>query len=117
MLLESVVEMTKAGYSAAAIARSLHITERSVVRLRRRAGISQPLTAGPLSEAEKELALGLLADGCSYGEVGRTLGRPTETIRRRFPGYGWDRATTDAFSALLRRHKIRMARHEGVFIK
>lgn len=31
----------------------------------------------------------MLDDGCSYNEVGRTLGRSYTTIRRHFPGRGW----------------------------
>lgn len=111
-----VIEMTKQGYSAAEIGRVLGITDRSVVRHRRRAKISTP-PPPPLSEDEIRLASEMLDEGCSYAEVARTLGRAAEPLQRRFPGRGWSREQVYEHNSLLRRCRVQMARYEGVYIK
>lgn len=100
---ERVVELTRQGYSAPAIAAFIGITKRSVVRIRSEMGIAQPPSGPPLTDAEKARAAQLLADGCSYTDVGRTLGRHPHSLRRHFPGMGWERQQCGEFSALMRR--------------
>lgn len=86
---ELIAELTRDGHTAAAIAAALRISTRTVHRSRRRAGIARP-AAVPLSAAELARAAELLDDGCSYGEVARSLGRSSRrAIAKHFPGRGW----------------------------
>jgi hypothetical protein len=87
-----VIELTRQGHSASAIAAFTGITKRSVTRIRSDMGVAQPPSGLPLTDDEMRRAAELLDDGCSYGETARTLGRNCETIRRHFPGRGWTRA-------------------------
>lgn len=83
---ERVATMTAQGMSAAHIAAILRVAERTIVRDRDRLGITKtpgsPLTADQITQAEA-----LLADGCSYHQVSKTLGRDHRTISRHFPGH------------------------------
>lgn len=83
-----IARMTKAGRSAADISAALRITERQVVRIRKQLGIAKPVVPR-ITEQEWQLAHQMLLEGCSYGEVSRTLGRDHGAIQRRFPGFGW----------------------------
>jgi DNA-binding CsgD family transcriptional regulator len=83
-----VVRLTGAGWSAHQIGQLLGITDRSVLRHRVAAGVAQP-PVPPVTVEELARADALLADGCSYAEVARTLGRSTSPFRRSFPGRGW----------------------------
>ena len=110
---DRVMELTRDGRSARDIAEILGITERSVLRHRRAAGLSRepgtPMTADELRRAEA-----LLNDGCSLQEVARTLGRSARTIKRRFPGRAWTRAQIDEHLSMIRRFKALEARKELV---
>lgn len=106
---ERVVELTRQGYSAPAIAGFLGITKRSVVRIRAHMGIAKPPSGPPLSDAEKVRAGELLADGCSYSDVGRTLGRTPNSIRRHFPGMGWEREQCGQLAFMTRKANVRLA--------
>lgn len=85
---EAVATLTRCGKSADDIAVMLGITGRSVVRIRSDLGIAQP-AAKPMSPDEVMVAERLLADGASYSEVARTLGRSSRTLHEKFPGFGW----------------------------
>lgn len=98
----TIVELTKQGYSATEIASQLGITKRSVVRNRRAAGISRP-GANLITETELAAARQLLEDGASYGEVGRTLGRSQSSIAAHLPGYGWTREMSSAYALMCKR--------------
>lgn len=112
-----VVALTGRGFSAPHIAAVLGITERSVIRHRQRAGITQGQKAPPMTEHEIRRAAELLDDGCSYNETARTLGRDPKTLQRRFPGRGWTPQQQYEMLPVLRRCNIQMSKHEGVFIK
>lgn len=112
---QQVVEMTRQGLTAVQIGFALGITERSVVRHRRAAGVSLRSLADPMTPEELERAQQLLDDGCSYAEVGRTLGRAARTLRNHFPNQGWDEETMREHLAALRRCKVQMTKHQGVF--
>ena len=99
---DTIIILTRQGYSAEHIARLLGITTRSVVRNRRKAGIAQP-PAPYLSDAELATAQTLLEDGASYGEVGRTLGRSQSAIANRLPGYAWNRDQSSAYAVMCKR--------------
>lgn len=113
----TVIDMTAKGCSAAQISAVLRITERSVVRHRKAAGITQGRCGERPSEGQLAQAVEMLDDGCSYAEVGRTLGIRVDTVKRLFPGKGWTRQQCAEHSAVLRRCRVQMRRHEGVFIK
>lgn len=87
-IAERVRQLTSVGRSAADIAAALRISERTVVRYRRRVGIAKPvvehMTVEQLARAEQ-----LLDDGCSAAETARSVGVAPSTIRRRFPGRAW----------------------------
>lgn len=97
-----VVEMTRLGLSASQISVRVGITERSVQRHRAAAGIAKRQWADRLTPAELARADELLSDGCSFAEVGRTLGRDTRTIRHNFPGRGWTKEQTFEFLTAVR---------------
>ena len=61
-----------------------------------RTGLGYRIPPEVLEEAEA-----LLATGCSYVEVGRTLGHSPEAFRVRFPGMGWTRAQCGEHRQLL----------------
>jgi IS30 family transposase len=85
---DSVIELTEAGVTVKVIAERLGVTDRTVTRIRTRHYGGHP-KAWPLDEHEREIAEKMLDDGCSYLEVGKTLGRNQMTISRAFPGRGW----------------------------
>lgn len=58
------------------------------------------LTADEIHTAEQ-----LLADGASFGEVGRTLHRNKSVICRHFPGRGWTEQQKSEAAALQRRYR------------
>lgn len=74
--------------STADIAQTTGLTVRTVRRHLSRAGLTR-VPAEPLSDLEHERALTLLQDGAPYEEVGRTLGRSPETIKKHLPGFQW----------------------------
>ena len=82
---DQVVELTLRGYNAAQIAEKLSVSTRAVFRGRQRRRISRPMpprwTPEEIAAAER-----LLDEGCSYREVGRTLGRNSTSVGARFPG-------------------------------
>lgn len=81
-----VVELSRQGMSAGAIADILGITPRSVCRARARAGISKPRSRLG-TEDDKLRAKEMLVDGASYEEVGRTLGFAAGTIQKWHRGF------------------------------
>lgn len=106
---ELIAELTRDGHSARDIAALLRISTRSVHRARKRAGIARP-RAVPLSPAELARAVAMLDDGCSYGEIARSLGRPGHScIARRFPGRGMSRQAGGQLGGLARQAR----RHAG----
>lgn len=50
-------------------------------------------------------ALELLADKCSYHEVGRTLGVDPKTVSRWFPGRGMSASEAGRLAAAMRKHQ------------
>lgn len=99
---DRVAAMTRCGISASDIAACLRITKRTVTRDRRAAGCNVSGPGIPLTEAEIARAAELLADGCSYHEVARTLGRGPKAIKHRFPGLSWTPHQISAHAATIR---------------
>lgn len=107
-----VVELTRAGHSAAEIAVILGITERRVTSHRSEAGIAQP-PRDPLTADQLARAAELLDDGCSYNEVARTIGCGYSVIRRRFPGRGWPPGKAASLMQFERRALRQITAHTG----
>lgn len=84
-LTDQVAEMTRTGFTLADIARSLGVTERTVSRCRKRAGIAGP-AAVPLTAEQIATAQQLLDDGATVAETARTIGCSQQTVSRYFPG-------------------------------
>ncbi len=63
------------------------------------------LTRPRLTAAEMRRADELLADGVSFADVARTLGRSKSAICRRFPGRGWTAEQVAERASLERRFR------------
>lgn len=107
---QRVVLLTQSGYTATQIAQIEQIARRSVVRIRSAAGCSQAAPRVSMTAAELRAAEELLDDGCSYVEVGRTLGFSESCIRRHFPGRGWPVGEGARFALQVRWANHRAAR-------
>lgn len=88
--MNAVAEMCKSGHTVSDIARKLDITERTVWRMKKRAGLTHPHP--PITNAQVDEMRAMLDDGMSYSEVSRTLGIDHAAIKRRFPGRGYDQS-------------------------
>jgi hypothetical protein len=84
---ERIAELARNGWDDTRIARELALSTRTVLRYRHRLGLPVREQSPRLSASEIDAAQRLLDDGCSYGEVARTLGRCRATITKHFPGY------------------------------
>jgi hypothetical protein len=84
--------LTRAGYSTREIAAAVGVHERTVSRARVRTGVAQPANR-PFTADDMRTAGSLLDDGASLSEVARTIGRDPITIRKYFPGCGWQRGS------------------------
>lgn len=103
---DTILELSRAGWSLAEVAARVGCTERTVSRVRKLAGVSkrsnwQPLTSERLAEVER-----LLADGCSLREVRRTLRIGNWTLQKHFHGQGWSRVESAQFAAAVRRSGV-----------
>jgi DNA-binding CsgD family transcriptional regulator len=87
---DRVVALTRQGKTAGEIAELMGMSKRGIQWIRHWTGCGQPAPK-PLTDAEIDRARAMLEDGCSYSEVGRTLGRSNNNLMKRLPGYGWDR--------------------------
>ena len=99
---DRVTQLTRQGHTAKQIADLLGVTKRTVARDRTATGCAQP-KAPLLTQDELERAHAMLEDGASYDEVGRTLGRCSAGLRRKFPGYKLTRTDAAQRAALGRR--------------
>lgn len=97
-----IIELTREGIPVARIAEMMDCSDRSVNRVRVRAGLGGP-AAIPLSAEEIAAIRSLLEDGCSLRETARTTGRSRWIIAKKFPEYGWTAQQGGAFGALLAR--------------
>lgn len=114
---ERVVEMTFKGMSATEIAGVLGITDRSVIRHRKAAGITRGVCPDRMPPEAFARAEELFDDGCSISEVARTIGYNARTVRKHFPGRGWTREQFCDYISTIHRCKVRFEKHTGVFVK
>ena len=99
----TVQTLTKLGLSATEIGERLHISGRTVVRIRVRLGISMAPVDAYGAELH-ERARALLDDGASAAEVGRTLHVSGGTVRKWFPGMAWDRQQVSEWANFQRQY-------------
>ena len=103
---ERIATLTRQGMSAPQIAVRVGVTPRTVQRARARTGTARPyghrMTPEQITRAGE-----LLADGCSFKEVGDSLGFCGWTIARHFPGRGWTESQAGKFAADIRRMTTR----------
>jgi DNA-binding CsgD family transcriptional regulator len=97
--LAEVARLTRAGYTALQISERLGITKRQVARDRHDTGVARP-AAIPMSHTEHRLARALLADGASYAETARTIGRSECVLAKHYPGYAKPRGYASEVSAM-----------------
>ena len=86
---DRISALIASGWSDARIARELDISTRTVIRYKHRLG-SAVRSQKRLTAEEIEQARRLLEDGCSYGEVARTIGFSYQAIKRKLPGFSLD---------------------------
>lgn len=98
---ERIVELSRQGLTVETIADKYNVSLRTVHRARALAGIGKKMDFA--SEDEKLEAKLLLADGCSYEEVARTLKRASSTIAYWHPGYQFTGAQKGEASAMARK--------------
>lgn len=110
-----VATLTRGGYTDREIAVWLGVSERTVLRDRKTAGLPITSTTAPLTEVERATALRLLEDGANYREVARTIGRGRTTIKRAFPGYSWTQAQKFEYRMALRAFNAISTTPRGVF--
>lgn len=84
-----VVELTLLGKTIPETSREVGLSRTSVIRIRRKAGLSRP-KRDPLTPEQAIRAEEMLDDGAPIAEVVRTLGCGRSQIDARFPGRAWD---------------------------
>lgn len=90
--------------SAVVLAKRYGVSERTITRWRRAAGVR--LAAVPVKHPERARALVevLLDEGASLSEAGRTVGVSHKTVRRWFPERdGWSRSEGGSFARAVER--------------
>jgi hypothetical protein len=105
---DKVVRLTLEGRSAREIAELVGCSQRQVVRIRKAMGVGKPAVV-PMSDEELAMAESMLDDGCSIGEVARTLGRPRGGgLHKKYKGRGW--SSKDGATARKMFAEVRAAR-------
>lgn len=100
--------------SAAEVAARVGCVKRTVERARHELKVCgpAPVNSGvPVSEERLAKAREMFADGASVSEVCRSLRMSEKTVRKYFPGAGWDRVTSARFA-----RSVRVARERGVVL-
>lgn len=93
---KEIRDLTLQGHSLRELADMFGCSRRQISRIREDFNIQRPARV-PLNEDELTLAKKLLVGGCSYSEVGRTLGRSPSAVRNNIPGYGWPQSGAGHF--------------------
>lgn len=110
-----VATLSRGGHTDQEIAVRLGVSDRTVLRDRKAAGLPVFPNGSPLTESERAAAIRLLNDGASYKETGRTIGRSANTIKRAFPGYTWTEAQKFEYRMALRAFNAISTTPRGVF--
>jgi DNA-binding NarL/FixJ family response regulator len=96
---DRVLDLSRRGVPIEQIAEQLGISVTHVSRIRARQRKSKQSRRSFTAE-EIVIIEEMLNDGCSYAEVARTINRAPKSIRRRWPGRGWDKTACAEFGAL-----------------
>jgi len=98
-------ELQARGMSSRKIAAALGVDQRTVLRWRKRVGVSLgPVAARP--QVDRDHVRQLLDDGCSIAEAARTVGVHPHTVTRWFPDAPrWTPRERGQMAALMRRMK------------
>lgn len=102
-----ILELVGQGLSDEAVAQRVGMTAGTVSRVRRRAGIKRQ-QARRFTAEECATIEAMLDDGCSYEEIGRTVGRHASTICWKWPGRGWDKQAASQFALWVRHHESKL---------
>lgn len=113
--VDRVVALSRSGYTDQEIAARLGISDRTVLRDRKAAGLHLRATPRPLTPEEHARTVAMLDDGASYKEIARTIGRSANTIKRAFPGYSWTQAQMFEYRMALRAFNAITTTPRGVF--
>ena len=85
---ERIEWLLRHGLTIREVAAQVGCSDRTVIRQRKRIGLSKP--ARPvLTQAELVTAKRLLDDGASYAEAARTIRCAEGTLAGKFPGHAW----------------------------
>lgn len=109
-LRDNVIELSDMGHASVSIAHRLGCGLRTVQRYRAEAGYTGYRDTKPYTPEELSFIEALLADGASFAEVARTVGRDRKTIAGKFRGKStW----TPRDGGLLRGWQKKMRREHG----
>lgn len=98
---QQIAELIRQGLTTETIADKFKVSQRTVDRARQQAGITKQMSFA--TEDDKLQAKLMLADGCSYEEVARTMQRASTTVAAWHPGYQWTRQQCAEAAAMARR--------------
>ncbi len=113
--VDRLTELTLAGQlDTAAIAAELGVEVHTVRRTQITLGLRETQTQfGPVSDETLEKARRLIVDEkVSYLEAGRTLDVDVSTLRRHFPGHGWQNADRSLMAQVLHSKPLRELHQE-----
>ena len=114
---ERVLKLHRQGMSASEIAALVECSPRTITRIRKSEGLSEPLTPegnGPVTPERLEAARLMLEDGASAKEVRRTLHMSQATLRNHFPGMSWSKGEVCEFARMVAEMN-RLERRNGGF--
>ncbi|WP_039994527.1 HTH domain-containing protein [Gordonia otitidis] len=98
---ERVAAMRRGGMTVNTMASALHVTDRTIWRDLHALGMVKRVRR--LTDADKQFAVRLLAEGASIQDVARTIGCSWDDIRRHFPDARiWTPAETAQYRSLCR---------------
>lgn len=87
---DQIARMARSGMQRKVIARRLGVHIRTVDRVLSDRGLTKG-NPPKMTVEEIERARALLEDGASYYEAARSIGRSSMVLRRKLPGYQWDK--------------------------
>lgn len=105
---EHVLTLHARGLSAAEIAERVGCASRTVIRIRKRHGLTQPVPthAGiPITQERLDAARVMFDDGAPQREIRRTLGMSQATLMHHFPGRSWSRVEAAEFARAIQQAK------------
>lgn len=99
---DEVRRLVEDGWTNRGIAKHFNVHEDSISRVRVELGISHEYRGHPMTPERLERIAGMIADGWSHAEIGRTEGADPETLHKYFPGTAWTTEQRAEYIATLR---------------